>query len=319
MGRSGRVRVVAAGLMAAGTFGVSAAVLVWGGAGDRMVKAPAWIKDEWVLTGSGEYLDLAKGRRVENARVTKTRSLTAVPALSSGRVAVWDSFAQTVDAETGTVLGVENWRLAFDRRTGRLANCCGAHVDKDTGVPQSGLGYLWPFTGVRVATYQVFDPVLKRSWGAGFTGEETIDGIRTYRFVERVPSTPVGELKGVSGAFLGLKKGAVYDVERAYEAEITVWVDPRTGIPVDRREQTTMTLRVQVKDAEPVVLSRLDVRLDADGREAALRRAEDQAAYVRRVQVVIPSVAVGAGFSLAVSGAAIAWRARRPKAREQAG
>ncbi|GAB2835908.1 DUF3068 domain-containing protein [Actinocorallia aurea] len=313
MGRSERVRAVSAGLMATGAFGVSAAVLVWGGAGERMVKAPVGVEDEWVLDGTGEYLNLADGRRITGARVRTERSITGVSSLSTSRTAVWDSLTETVDARRRTVLSTGTWRLAFDRRTAELSNCCGAFVAKDTGVPQTGLGYLWPLDGARAATYQVFDTVTGRTWGAGFAGEATLSGMRTFKYIQRIPSTTVGELKGVSGSFLGLKKGAKYDVERAYAAVITVWVDPRTGIPVDRAEETTVTLRAQ--GAEPVVLSHFDVRLTGDDRRTALRRAEDQAAHVRLVRVVGPASAAGAGAVLAVAGAVLARAARRVRRR----
>ena len=52
--------------------------------------------------------------------------------------------------------------FAFDRRTAQLVNCCGASLNGDTSVRQSGLvGYVFPI-GTQKQTYQVYDTTLKR-------------------------------------------------------------------------------------------------------------------------------------------------------------
>ena len=81
-------------------------------------------------------------------------------------------------------------RFAFDRRTAELVTCCGANVDGDSSIRQTGLvGFLWPF-GTQRHTYQVFDPAMNKAAPARYMGTTTIDGITVYRFVEKVTGSP---------------------------------------------------------------------------------------------------------------------------------
>ncbi|GAA3193799.1 hypothetical protein GCM10010468_03270 [Actinocorallia longicatena] len=295
-------RVMAGILLTMGVFGISAAFLVRFQAADALVKAPVGIEMRQSLVGAGSYLDLAGGVRVPDARIATTRTLHGIPDLSVGGTAVWDSFAMTEDEGSGTELDVTSWRLAFDRRSGLLTGCCGASVAKDTGVRQSGLGYVWPIGAVGRGDHQVFDPVTGRAWPAVYSGEEKVGGIGTYRFVQRIPATPVAEIKGVSGRLFGLDRAKRYDADRTYEATVTLWVDPRTGWPVDRREETVAKLVTRTAPGT-VVLATTDVRLDEAGRADAARRSLGYAQRIRAATIIVPAAAGTAGTMLVCAGA----------------
>ena len=69
-------------------------------------------------------------------------------------------------------------RFAFNRRTGQLVDCCGASVNGDKSVRQTGLvGYVFPI-GTQKQTYQVFDTTLKKTMPFVYSGTTTVDGIQ---------------------------------------------------------------------------------------------------------------------------------------------
>jgi hypothetical protein len=306
-----RRRLVAAFLLTFGFFALSAAFLLRFSAADRLVLAPVGIETTRTFVGQDNgYFDLSTVKRVNDASLITTVTVRGVASLSTRQTAVWDSFTITADESTGKRLEASSWRLAFDRRTGRLTGCCGAGIDRDTSIRQTGLGFLWPVGDVLRRDYAVFDPTTRRTWPAVYDGEETVEGVRTYRFVQRVEPTPVAEIEQMAGTELGLAPKRRYDVDRVYDATITTWIDPRTGFPVDQRRQENSTLRTE-QGIDALSLSRVDVRMDVPSRQAAALRANGYAADIRAVKFVIPVSAGLLGALLIAVGAVVAARPGR--------
>nr|BFE86854.1 hypothetical protein GCM10020093_094550 [Planobispora longispora] len=102
-------------------------------------------------------LDRASGRLLRDQTVEMISTIRGdVNAAISG-VAVWDNFT-TVRTEGGLTLSYTERRAAFDRRSGRIVNCCGEYVGTSSAVKQSGLAYRWPFFAGR-RDYPFFDTV----------------------------------------------------------------------------------------------------------------------------------------------------------------
>ena len=88
-----------------------------------------------------------------------TTTVEGDAAAGTSSTAVWQQFTALEDVSNHAPVSYYSQRSAFDRRTGVLVNCCGAHIGNNTKVRQSGQGYVWPFN-TQQRTYQVFDTTL---------------------------------------------------------------------------------------------------------------------------------------------------------------
>jgi hypothetical protein len=141
--------------------------------------------------------------------------------------------------------------FAFNRQTGQLVDCCGASVNGDKTVRQTGLvGYVFPM-GTQKQTYQVFDTTLKKTMPFVYSGTANVDGIQAYEFVENVPPTQIGSVT-LPGSFVKMAAASVTLGE--YDAEhLIYYVDPETGALVNVNEQQSTTLRTSAAAAPSLV------------------------------------------------------------------
>src|SRR5271165_6151861 len=98
------------------------------------------------LTGTNvSYLSPQTGAEVNGATVRATSTVQGDVAAGSSSTAVWNNVTGVFDVTNSPQVPISyaTQRLAFDRRTGVLVNCCGAEVG--TKRPYfSGQGYVWP-------------------------------------------------------------------------------------------------------------------------------------------------------------------------------
>lgn len=227
--------------------------------------------------GTGTFLDIASsvaaGKAVfrENIPLVNTRFTRGdVPAEESAEakdnnLGVYDSFSRLTDAQD-TVMSAGTIRVAFDRTTSELANCCGANVDGKE-VTFAGINPLkFPFF-VEKQSYDYFDTTLLKAVPIDYVGEEELFGLNTYVFEQTIPPTQIGELE-VPGGLLGEAADTV-KAGRFYENIRTLWVDPVTGSVINGKEQQKQTLQVdgQVKVAV--------VEAELTGPDAAVQKTVD--------------------------------------------
>ncbi|WP_242903339.1 DUF3068 domain-containing protein [Actinomadura terrae] len=218
------------------------------------------------------------------------------------RIAVWDSTTHVYDnAAPGRPVQIQGHRFAFDRRTARLVTCCGANADGDDTVRMSGYGPLFPGTGVHRRDYPFFDMPTRRLAPMRFDGVEDVRGLTAYRFTQHVPPTRTAALDTrVPARLLGLG-GADRDVDRFTEADNTVWVDPRTGIPVKHRESVRATL--QTPDGKGrMVATRADFVTVPKDQQALVDTANATAFRIALVRAYVPAGAVVLGLVLLLVG-----------------
>ncbi len=171
-------------------------------------------------------------------------------------------------------------RFAFNRRTGQLVDCCGASVNGDKSVRQTGLvGYVFPI-GTQKQTYQVFDTTLKKTMPFVYSGTTTVDGIGVYEFVENVAPTQIASVT-LPGSYVHSKAASVTIGE--FDAEhLIYYVDPETGALVDVNELQSTTLRTSAT-APPAL-----VGLNADLIATPGQRDPDRGARPERAQRAHP-------------------------------
>ncbi|MFI0484985.1 DUF3068 domain-containing protein [Actinomadura sp. 9N215] len=227
-------------------------------------------------------------------------------------IAVWDSSTDVYDtADLDRPIQIQGFRIAFDRRTSLLVNCCGVNVDGD-GVRMSGYGLLFPVANVEKRDYRFYDMATRRPAPMRFDAVDEVHGLTAYRFTQTIPLTRIAAVDVTMPAeLLGLPKGAGDQrVDRYTEASNTVWVDPRTGIPVKHRKNIRSTLRTPDGKGSVVVTQADLITVDKDQR-GLVDMANGRSLQIDAVRTYVPGAAILIGLLLLLTGiyAAIIHRA----------
>jgi hypothetical protein len=251
------------------------------------VLLPTWVVGQVVKFPLNEYetatLQASNASYFSEAALTErtgvtmeaTYTIKGNAGLGSSSTAVWNEYSYVYDLTNHQVVQQMTRTFAFDRKTGQLVNCCGASVNGDKAVRQTGLvGYVFPM-GTQKQTYQVFDTTLKKTMPFVYSGTANVHGIQAYEFVENVPPTQTASVT-LPGSFV--KSTAASVTLGEYDAEhLIYYVDPETGALVDVNEQQSTTLRTSATAAPALVAFDADliatpasvtqiVALDTNGR-----------------------------------------------------
>jgi hypothetical protein len=299
-----------------GGFLIVLAGFMWRYAPGQVIKFPL---DEYQVTtlhaDNVSYFSPAKLQELSGVSITATDTVRGDVAAGTGSVAVWDEFTYVHDDTNGQEVSYDQRRAPFDRRTGRLVNCCGAFVDSNHSVQLSGQGFVWPFNAQK-KTYMVFDTTLLRPVPATFAGTGTVDGVPVYRYVEHVAPQQSGT-QTLPGSLVGMPDQPSVTLPEYYAATNTYWVDPVTGATDKTDQDQTLTLR-DAAGATRLVLFQGDLSTDA----AAIRGLIGQDRTGRNeigmftvigplAGVLVGVVALVVGITLGLSGGPAPETARR--------
>ena len=200
----------------------------------RLKKAPLDQYSEPVATGTGTYFNLGRLAEVDGAQLKNLRVVRGDVRAGTEEVAVWDSFNSTVDTADQGVITATQERIALDRVTGQSVQCCGENPR------HQGLTLKFPFD-TRKTTYQFWDGPAQRALPATFTREERINGVRVYRFEQRIDRLDVGD-RDLPGSLAGDPEAATVPTDVIYSNVKTLWVEPATGIIVKAQQDVTQVL-----------------------------------------------------------------------------
>ena len=302
-------RSIGVGVLTLGVFFLALAPLLRFYAAPKLIVAPINEYSKVTMTGQdGQYFNADQGKMVQVPLVSTTTLRAA--SVSTSKTAVWDYFASLQDTAQGTNLAADTWRMAFDRKTAQLKTCCGTAVDGHTRVQQTGVGELFPVGDVKKTTYQRFDPVTLRTWPAVYQGQETVGGIKAYKFLEHITPTSIDSQWGMPGSQVGLDPKLTYDFDKMYSADITVWVDPRSGVIVDQRRQVEAKLRT-VDGIDRVTAYSADLRMTAASRTSQVGKANDMATKIQLYRTTGPIVSLVLGVVMVAGGILVLRRPRR--------
>jgi hypothetical protein len=315
--------VLGAVLVGLGVFTLAAAALTRFYIAPQMIVAPTdYYKVTRLQAANASYFDQASLQPRTGATITVTSTVRGdieAAKKAPGNTAVWDTSTVIQDMNNNYNINITKQRLAFDRRTADLARCCGAHVDDDRNVAMSGVGLFWPLQ-VERKNYEVWDSSTKRAWTAQFTGTEKVSGIEAYKFVMTVPPTKVpSATTQVPAKLLGLPGDAQVPVDRMHQATVTYWIDPRSGSPLDQRQQVRVTVRPQSGGPGELVAMDMDLRPTPESKAAFLDGANETATKIRAIELLIPVGFLVLGLVLTVVGGVMAAGGRKPKHRRQDG
>uniref|UniRef100_UPI001041110B DUF3068 domain-containing protein n=1 Tax=Actinomadura fibrosa TaxID=111802 RepID=UPI001041110B len=298
-------------LIGLGAFFLSLAPLVRFYVADQVVQAPL---NRYQFTRleatNAAYFDTATLKLKTGVTLEANSTVRGDVRANEGndKIAVWDSTINIFDkANPDKPIQIQGYRIAFDRRTGELVNCCGTNVDGDNTVRMSGYGLLFPLANVRKRDYPFFDMTTKQPAPMHFNGVEKVHGVTAYRFTQVIPLTKTAALDTKMPAkLLGLPEGTKdQKVDRYTEAYNTVWADPRTGIPVKHRENIRSTVQTPDGKGKMVVAQADLVTVDQDQKQLA-GMADSTAFQIDAVRSYIPAAAVLLGLGMLVIGGFLA-------------
>jgi hypothetical protein len=159
---------------------------------------------------------------------------------STDDVAVWETVVDTTNADGDTLTATRSI-VAFDRRTGAGVEGYGQSIDGDP-IDHEGQILKFPF-GTEQRDYEFWDIALREATPAVFDGEDEIDGMTVYRFVQTIEPTVVSQLE-VPGSLAGSDEPAV-EADRTYANTRTLWVEPETGVIIRGQEEQDTILVYQ--------------------------------------------------------------------------
>ena len=269
----GVIGLVLAGL---GACLILVAILLPTWVSSRVVKFPLNEYEIATLKATNaSYFSAAALRERTGVDIEATYTIKGDASKGNASTAVWDEYSYVYDLTNHQEIEQMTRTFAFDRRTGQLVNCCGASVNGNASVRQTGLvGNVFPI-GTQKQTYQVFDTTLERPVPFVYSGTTSVNGIQAYEFVENVAPVQVAT-QPVPGAFVGMK-AALVKAPEIDQLHLIYYVDPATGALLDVNQHQTVTLRSPATGATALVLFDADliatpatvrqiVALDSSGR-----------------------------------------------------
>lgn len=171
-------------------------------------------------------------------------------------IAIWEMGQKSDNNNDNWPMSAGTERVAFDRHTGAAVNCCEENID-GVEVKHEGQIVKFPFNTQPVDTYTWWDSNTKKAWPVKYVGEEQIEGLKVYKFTSEVPLTKYSEMELPDFVF-GLKDAGPIKADRYYSNTRTFWVEPATGVVIDRLEEQHQEF--QAPGVEPLTA------LDTDSR-----------------------------------------------------
>lgn len=303
-----RRRGLGLGLVALGAVLLGAALAI------RLLLAPDLVRLPLDQTASATaagsdvtYLDFSTLEEVDGVDATVRLEVQgdAGSEDASDDVAVWSS-GTTVTAEDGTLITASSYTACLDRREARSVDCGSEAIDEEPA-DVDGLTVTFPF-GVEQRDYDVWNVTTAQTFPARFEGEEEIEGLEVYRFVQEIPETVIRQTE-VPGELAGVPDEESVEADVVYSNTRTLWVEPVSGVLVTSSEAPVTVLRAPDGSTGATIL-RAEFAASDETVSAGVERAEDNKGKVTLISRTLPLAVAALGLLLVIAGAVIALRAR---------
>jgi hypothetical protein len=261
-------------------------------------------------------LETAESTAIEPIPVTRTESTRGDAAAAQEAEAVGANAAVTNTTDRtmtndGRLIAESEYRLAADRHTQALIDCCGVQVGGVT-VPMAGSGsplrLPW-FTPEE--SYPYFDLTLLAPADMSFIGPEEVGGMSALKFQQAASPTPIGTVQA-PGVLVGSTLPTV-PLVRTHVVNRTIWVDPTTGIILRKVERIREALRDSTgKDI--VTLLAMTTSSTPEQVDAQVAQAREEGRPVLWTYSYGPMLAVALGLlllALGLTGVIMRTRAAR--------
>ncbi|XVQ87644.1 DUF3068 domain-containing protein [Microbispora siamensis] len=297
-------------LVGLGAFLVVLAPLLRFQVADKLVQAPANQYSITRLTAENAQYFSKRDLKVLTGTLDITVTTRGDVKEAKDDHVVWDQFTNANDVTNNNPqISMSQFRSAFNKFNGQGVTCCGTSVNSGSGaqpVQLQGQIFLFPF-GVEKKTYQVFNTDTRKAYDATFDGEDTVNGLPVYRFVQKIPPTPIEKLSAPASV-LGMKGKGDIQVDRVYDGVNTFWVEPTTGVPVKQEQQRHEVLKTaDGVERMPALIATASFTPQTVGE--LVQTARDNMAQITLIKTTLPLVALILGLALAVVGV---WLLLRP-------
>lgn len=138
-------------------------------------------------------------------------------------------------------------RVAHDEKTGAAVDCdaCETFSETEEGIQDkevdfSGQYFKFPF-GTEKKDYEFWDDTLDLAFPAVYEGEEEIDGLTVYKFVQTIEKTDAGIREDIPGKIFDVDEPSV-DATTMYGVTRTLYVEPVTGVIINRIDDRDETI-----------------------------------------------------------------------------
>ncbi len=295
-------------LSALGAFLVVFALLI------RFVVAPSVVEfplNEYSVSTAvaqdANYFSVSKLSELTGVTLQDTVTVKGDSAAGTSSRAVWNEFSYLKDETDNLRVEYSQESMAFERKSGDLFNCCGTSVGTNGAAHVSGLGFVWPI-GSQKKTYEYFDTTLLKPEPAVYEGTAVIDGLTTYKYVEKVAPTQSGK-ETLPGSLVGLNTSKNVTLPEYYQGMSTFYVDPTVGAPV----METIDEHLYLVDNGTEVLNLMDGDFSTTPASvsSAVSSANTRDTEVELVRVILPLVIGLVGLVLLIVGLVLGWPARR--------
>jgi len=236
---------------------------------------------------------------VVRTQSTSSDSAGTQEAVDSGYNAAVTVTTDRTETADGRLIADSEYRLAADRHSQALIDCCGAEVG---GVPVTTAGAGSPlrlpwFTPQ--APYPFYDVTLLAPVEMTPIGDEEVGGIAAMKFQQAGVPAPIGTV-AVPGRMTGSEAPTV-SLVRTRVVNRTIWVDPTTGIILRNVERVRESLRDSTgKDIVTlIVMTTASTQEQVDAQVAAAR---EEGRPVLWTYTYGPALSVSIGLLLGLLG-----------------
>ena len=286
-------------LLAVGAFLVVLAPLLRFQVAGKLIEAPSDQYSISKLSADNAQYFSQQDLKVLTGNLDITVTTRGDVAESKDDHVVWDQFTAVNDVTNGRPsISLSEFRSAFNKYNGTGVNCCGVSVDKQP-VQLQGQIFLFPF-GVEKKTYKVFDTSTRKAWDATFVGEDTVDGLKVYKFQQKISPT-VTQTLTAPASVLGMTDPGDVQVDRVYDGVITYWVEPTTGAPVKQEQQRHEVLKTaDGVERMPALIATAVFTPQTTGE--LVRTARDSMDQITLIKTTLPLMSLIIGLILAIAG-----------------
>lgn len=310
-------RTIALAVIGLGVLLLVAAGLLRWYAYPQLAVAPHDTEATTVSTGERvRILDVAAvlAGRASVERVTDITSTRGTVSLVDGMegtvsdddVAVWHTLVNNADARGQTVSATESV-VAFDRHTGAGVPGYSQIIDGEP-VEHEGQILKFPF-GTEKRDYDFWDATVRAASPAVYEGEDEIDGLDVYRFVQTIQPTVVEQIE-VPGGLAGSDQDSV-EAERVYANVRTLWVEPHTGVIIRGQEEQNSVLAYEGEDIATVTQG--TIAYTDETVASLIDEYGDTASQLNLIRNTLPLVLGLLGLLGVAAGVLLLWTRHEPR------
>lgn len=280
---------------------------------DRLAVAPQDQDSVSTLVGpDAEIFDLSTLSSITTDLTTTARTVGDVEASEEAgdNTVVWVNTSVN-RASDGDLKSATVERVAFDAHTGEAVNCCDEYIEATMGEPEPvehhGLVFKFPFDTEK-KDYDWWDSTLREAVPIEYQGVDEVDDVTVYKFSHTIEPT-VYQTGLVPASILGLERKGNVEADRVYSNVRTLWVEPRTGVVVDRTEEQYNTIRYQGEDL--LVTTDVNTEFSDETVQDNVDKYGPLSGQLNLIHNILPLIGVIGGLLLVLAGVGLLIMASR--------